>query len=651
MKHFLYRAKYRFGRHLNLTKPVDISLELSSFCNMHCSYCLDPKTPVLTAGLEWKPIDSISVGDKIVAFDELNLGNKSNRKMRIGEVEKIWNVTKPVLRITTDMGAIVCSLDHKFLMKNGRWRESKKIKKNDEISFGQQPWQSFDYLSNDYINGYLEAMTIGDGTARWNPLPGSTGKENDSRRQIWWRVAVTDTEIIERILVYFSKIGINNHGIKSFSKNKESNRDIFKIELRSKEELDKLHGFIYPEKTLISDDYCAGYLAGIFDAEGTALHGVIRISQKQDNDVCEKSIEYLKRFGFDSVKEKDGIRILGGKWEMLRFFGTFQPTIKRQINTWQDKGIRHKKARVLKIEELESQPLIDIQTSTRTFYGAGFATHNCYHADKKNLPFKQNFMSKEIAFEILRQGADLGVNSVKTNWRGESTMNPNFLAILRYAQTLAKGSTYIERLTNSNFKFDRNRDDIFEGLNCQTKVKISYDSFDPKVFHAQRSGGDHEITTSNIDRFYHWPNRKAEMVIQAVRTQLNKDEDIEGLMHKRWPSATVSIRDVVGGRKKDDISNLIVNDRDATERQSCLQAHVRLIFDTNGRASPCCPDIKNDLVLGDITKMSMKEIFNSRRAQNLRKMLNNKTAFTALSTCKNCSSLETFKGFKPSWNS
>lgn len=275
----------------------------------------------------------------------------------------------------------------------------------------------------------------------------------------------------------------------------------------------------------------------------------------------------------------------------------------------------------------------------------------CYHNDKKNLPFKQRYMSIDTATLILRQGAELGVNSVKTNWRGESTMNPDFPAIVAYAKMLAGGSTYQERLTNSNFKFDSRREDIFRGLACQTKVKISYDSFNPQVFHRQRAGGNHELTTSNIDRFYHWPGRKTEIVIQAVRTQANKDEDIEGQMLKRWPSATLSIRDVVGGRKKDDIAEMIVTERDASKRQSCLQAHVRLIFDTEGNASPCCPDIKNELVLGNIHKKSMREIFNGQKAKVLRQRLKDKSAFDVLPVCKNCSSLETFKGFKPSWNS
>jgi hypothetical protein len=36
LNHFKYRFKYRYGKHLPLIKPVDVSLELSSFCNMSC---------------------------------------------------------------------------------------------------------------------------------------------------------------------------------------------------------------------------------------------------------------------------------------------------------------------------------------------------------------------------------------------------------------------------------------------------------------------------------------------------------------------------------------------------------------------------------------------------------------------------------------
>lgn len=272
----------------------------------------------------------------------------------------------------------------------------------------------------------------------------------------------------------------------------------------------------------------------------------------------------------------------------------------------------------------------------------------CYHADKANLPFKMKFMSWETAETILNQAAELGVNSVKMNWRGESTLNPNFEKITSCAKSLASGLTFIDRLTNSNFKFPTDREDIFRGLCNQTKVKVSYDSFIKDVFEKQRAGGDHDLTTANIDKFYNYPGRNNELIIQAVRTQNNKNEDFESAIKRRWPSASLSVRDVVEGRLEKDIDGLLVKERDTENRQSCLQAHVRLIFDYSGKASPCCPDIKNELVLGDIHKQTLYEIFNSAKAKQLRKSLKDKSAFES-DPCLNCSSHETFKGYKAPW--
>jgi len=271
----------------------------------------------------------------------------------------------------------------------------------------------------------------------------------------------------------------------------------------------------------------------------------------------------------------------------------------------------------------------------------------CYHADKKNLPFKMKYMEWDTAKLIIYQAAELGVSSLKMNWRGESTMNPIFPRVCEYAKSLSTGSVFIDRLTNSNFKFDTSKDDIFRALSFQTKVKVSYDSFRKDVFEKQRAGGNHDITTANIEKFYNLPGRNTEIVIQVVRTQKNKDEDFEGEIKKRWPSASLSIRDVVEGRLNKDIGDILVKKRDTDNRQSCLQAHVRLIFDASGRASPCCPDIKNELVVGNIHQQSLYEIFNSQIAKDLRRDLKSKKAFEN-DPCKNCSSHETFKGYKPS---
>lgn len=271
----------------------------------------------------------------------------------------------------------------------------------------------------------------------------------------------------------------------------------------------------------------------------------------------------------------------------------------------------------------------------------------CYHAQKK-VPFKKEHMGFHTAETIIHDAADNEINSLKFNWRGESTLNPDFFKITKLAKDLASRSRFIDRISNSNFKFSTKNEDIFRAFCHQTKVKISLDSFSKNVYELQRSGSNHELVLTNINKLYNYPNRNNEIVIQAIRTELNKDEDIFGEVKKRWPSALVSVRNVVSDRNDKDITE--VNSRDFNNRQRCLQAFNRLVFDTEGNAYPCCIDIKNQLILGNIYTHTIMELFNGPILKSLRKSLKNKSMFN-FDPCKSCSSYESFKGFKAGWTS
>jgi radical SAM protein with 4Fe4S-binding SPASM domain len=229
-------------------------------------------------------------------------------------------------------------------------------------------------------------------------------------------------------------------------------------------------------------------------------------------------------------------------------------------------------------------------------------------------------------------------------------MHPDFEAITLFAKNVAKGSTFIDRVTNSNFNFPYEKESIFRGLCNQTKVKVSFDSFRKDIFEKQRKGSNYEKTLANMSKYYNYPGRNNLFVVQSVRTQLNKDEDLEHEIKSRWPSAIVSVRDVVEGRTNKDISETIVEKRDAKNRQTCIQAHARLMVDWDGKVHVCCPDIGSRLIIGDCNQQSLSEIWNSDQAKSIRKSLKNKTAFEQ-DPCRNCSSFESYKNFKKVWDS
>jgi len=274
----------------------------------------------------------------------------------------------------------------------------------------------------------------------------------------------------------------------------------------------------------------------------------------------------------------------------------------------------------------------------------------CYHVDPKKLPFERGNMSRIVAEKVIKECAEIGVNSLKFNYRGECTINPIFEDITAIAKRNASGMTFIDRVTNTNMNFKYDREDIFRGLCNQTKVKVSFDSFIPHIFEKLRAGSNFGNTLSNMYKFYNYPGRDNVFVVQAVRTQLNKDEDLEHAIKKRFPDAIASIRDVVGGRTEKDYEGLIVKKR-KPGRQSCIQAHVRLIVAHDGMVQVCCPDIKSEHIVGNANKEHIGNIWNSRAAQTIRRDLKSKIAFEINDACKRCSSFESYEGYKHPWGS
>jgi DNA repair photolyase len=131
-------------------------------------------------------------------------------------------------------------------------------------------------------------------------------------------------------------------------------------------------------------DWCKGFLAGIFDAEGSCGE-VIRIANT-DPEIIEWTAFCLRRLDFPYVVEDRrrgdglaGLRLTGGLVERLRFFHTVDPAItrKRRIDGVALKG--RARLRVVSIEDLGTDlPLYDITTGTGDFIANGVVSHNCF---------------------------------------------------------------------------------------------------------------------------------------------------------------------------------------------------------------------------------------------------------------------------------
>ncbi|HSS09050.1 MAG TPA: radical SAM protein, partial [Acidimicrobiales bacterium] len=131
------------------------------------------------------------------------------------------------------------------------------------------------------------------------------------------------------------------------------------------------------------DDWCKGFLAGVFDAEGSH-HEVVRI-HNTDDSMLNQIAACLLRLNFSFVVEPPAgngcvsIRILGGLRERLRFFHTVDPAITRKRTI---EGIALKSNARLGVVSVEALgidlPMYDMTTGTGDFIANGVVSHNCF---------------------------------------------------------------------------------------------------------------------------------------------------------------------------------------------------------------------------------------------------------------------------------
>lgn len=147
-----------------------LTLEERKTCPRSCGSwrsCVVPGTKVITADLNWTPIEYLRPGDELLAFDEDPDPETGRRRSRISTVEKIGQpIQARTLRIRTDQGEISASDDHLWLARPPRttllgrkgfaWTRSDQLKIGDAISFFLPPWEPDRSYEAGRIRGFIE---------------------------------------------------------------------------------------------------------------------------------------------------------------------------------------------------------------------------------------------------------------------------------------------------------------------------------------------------------------------------------------------------------------------------------------------------------------------------------------------------------------
>jgi DNA repair photolyase len=354
-------------------------------CSHACTYCSSGETPIFMADGRTKALANVRVGDEI--YGTVRRGNY--RRYEITRVLAHWETRKAAYRITLEDGTeLIASGDHRFLSNRG-WKyvtgtecggplQRPHLTLNNKL-MGSGGFAESPEHSPGYRQGYLCGLIRGDGHLGSYSYSRPGRSKDDHHR---FRLALTDLEALQRARNYLADIQVATQEF-AFAAGVGGARAISAIRTYTRANVESIQELIlWPRHP--NADWVKGFLAGIFDAEGSFGH-VIRICNT-DPEIIDWITYCLRRLGFPHVIEDrklaNGlkvVRLAGGLTEHLRFFHTVDPAITRKRSI---EGLAIKNPANLRVAEIEPLgkrlDLFDITTGTGDFIANGVVSHNCF---------------------------------------------------------------------------------------------------------------------------------------------------------------------------------------------------------------------------------------------------------------------------------
>ena len=396
-------------------------------CSHACVYCCDGDTPILMGDGRHRALAELKVGDEIFGTERQGVYRRFVRTRVLAH----WATIKPAYLVSLADGTeVIASGDHRFLSGRG-WKHVTGAEQGRDrrahLTVGCELLGTGRFASSpdttdvDYQRGYLCGLIRGDGHLASRSYKRANGRG-------WthhiFRLALADFEALDRARAFLSIQGVET-GAFAFAAATSYRREIRAIRTQASAGVDGIQAMIrWPLSP--TDAWRKGFLAGIFDAEGSCDGSALRMSNT-DAAIIAWTTACLRHFGFDAIEEptrrENGlttVRVRGGLTERLRLFHLTAPAITRRLRL---DGAALKTGADLRVESVEpvgTMRLYDITTGTGDFLANGVVSHNCfarptheYLEYNAGRDFEREIIVKVNVPEVLR------VELKRPSWKGE----------------------------------------------------------------------------------------------------------------------------------------------------------------------------------------------------------------------------------------
>jgi radical SAM protein with 4Fe4S-binding SPASM domain len=186
---------------------------------------------------------------------------------------------------------------------------------------------------------------------------------------------------------------------------------------------------------------------------------------------------------------------------------------------------------------------------------------------------------------------------------------PTIFEMIAYAK--GKGLTDVVLNSNANLLDDESARGLIDaGLDA---IYIGIDAFSPETYSKVRVGGNYEQTVQNVlhlitlQQQLKKPNPS--VFVQFVEMDVNKHEKEAFIKFWSDHGASVKIRPKVSWAGAIEAPNLVMGN---DERWPCYWAMRTMSITDQGKVVTCAVDLDARFVAGDITKQTLKEVWNGK---------------------------------------
>ena len=209
---------------------------------------------------------------------------------------------------------------------------------------------------------------------------------------------------------------------------------------------------------------------------------------------------------------------------------------------------------------------------------------------------------------------------------------PSIFDMIIYAKS--KGLKDIVLNSNANLlDAETGRELIKSGLDA---IYIGIDAFTPETYSKIRVGGNYKKVVENtlnlLELKKMLKSSAPDVFVQFVEMDINKKEKDDFIYFWRKNGAKVKIRPKVSWAGSIEAPNLVLGNKD---RWPCHWAMQTISITNIGKVVTCAVDLDARFIAGDITKNSIKEIWNTS-LKSLREFHVSRRFDKLPENCKNC---------------